>query len=184
MPASVAIRRILRRAASRKVTRAINKVVRKAPSPRERVTGDGSAVARPIICWLFAGGSGVPAATRRRLRSRSQARVRSHHLQKEIFKVCTLRDDREAYTKAFERRFETLDGIVLLAVVERFIVDAGDAQHHAQVAGLRQECSLVPETEEVDVRVQGIRFPLRFDDSIQTQHQWTSTLGICCLAAS
>jgi hypothetical protein len=64
MPASVAIHRILRRAASRKVTRAINKVVHKTPGSRERLRSDGAAMARPITCWLFAGGSDVPAAPR------------------------------------------------------------------------------------------------------------------------
>ncbi|MGA7522595.1 MAG: hypothetical protein WBW84_08930 [Acidobacteriaceae bacterium] len=92
--------------------------------------------------------------------------------------------DMEAGAERLERGLQPLDRILLLGVVEAFIVRAGDAKHHTQVAALGEKCGLIPEAIQVDViRERGGLSP-RFYDSIQTQHYTTSTRGMLGLAAS
>src|SRR6202034_3262640 len=57
-------------------------------------------------------------------------------------------------------------------------------QDHAQVAAFRQKRRVIPEAIQVDVVTEGRRFLPRFDDSIESQHQTTSTRGTFCFAAS
>ena len=57
----------------------------------------------------------------------------------------------EAGAECFERSLQPLDRVLLLGMVETFVVHAGNAQHHAQVAALGQEGGLIPEAIQVDV---------------------------------
>ena len=57
----------------------------------------------------------------------------------------------EAGAEELERSLKALDRVLLLGVVEALVIDTGNAQHHAQVAALGQECRLVPEAVQVDV---------------------------------
>ena len=53
-----------------------------------------------------------------------------------------------------------------------------------KIAALGKEGRLIPEAVEVDVVVERSTLFPRLDDLVETQHQTTSTRGICCLAAS
>jgi len=75
-------------------------------------------------------------------------------------------------------------GITLADAAADFVVHAGDAEHHAQVAALGEKRRFVPEAIQVDVVAKCGGFLPRLDDFIQTQHQSTSTRGALCLAAS
>src|SRR5260370_28213613 len=92
--------------------------------------------------------------------------------------------DVEAGTECFECRFQPLDRILLFALILTFIIHAGDMQDHAEISALGEKRGLVPEAVEADVTVQRRRLLPRLDDSIETQHQNTSTRGTSCLAAS
>ena len=50
--------------------------------------------------------------------------------------------DMEAWPKGFESRFQPLHRVLLLGVVEALVVHALNVQHHPEVAGLGEECSL------------------------------------------
>jgi hypothetical protein len=53
--------------------------------------------------------------------------------------------DVEAFAEGFERRFEQLHCILLFVVIEAFVVNACDAQHHPEVATLGEKSCLSPE---------------------------------------
>ncbi len=90
----------------------------------------------------------------------------------------------EAWAERFQRRFQPLDRILLLRAVQAFVVNAGNAENHADIAGLSEEGRLIPEPVQVDVVVESRTFFPRLDDLIETQHHNTSTRGMNCLAAS
>jgi hypothetical protein len=56
-----------------------------------------------------------------------------------------------AEAEGFECGFEALHGILLLGMVEAFVTDASDGQHHTQIADLGQRRRLVPEPVQIDV---------------------------------
>ena len=92
--------------------------------------------------------------------------------------------DVEAGAKALERRFQPFHRILLCRLIDAFIVHAADAHDHAKVAALGQKRAAAPEPIEVQVRIQRGGFLPRFQDSIHSKHQRTSTAGISCLPAS
>jgi hypothetical protein len=51
----------------------------------------------------------------------------------------------EAGAECLQRGLKPFHRVFLLGMVETFVVHAGDAQHHAQVAALGQEGGLIPE---------------------------------------
>jgi hypothetical protein len=76
----------------------------------------------------------------------------------------------EAWAKRFERRFQPLHRILLLRAVKTFVVHAGNAENHADIAALGKEGRLIPEAVEVDVVVESRTLFPRLDDLIETQH--------------
>src|ERR1700689_1961925 len=60
----------------------------------------------------------------------------------------------EAWAKGLQGRFQPLHRILLLRAVKTFVVHAGNAENHADIAALGKEGRLVPETIEVDVVVE------------------------------
>jgi len=69
-------------------------------------------------------------------------------------------------------------------MVEAFVVHARNTQHYPHIPALGDKRSLIPESIQIDVVIEGSRFLPRLDDLIESQHQTTSTRGTLCLAAS
>jgi hypothetical protein len=90
----------------------------------------------------------------------------------------------EAWAKSLQGGLEPFDRILLVRVVKALVVHAGDVQYHPKIARLRKERRLVPKPIEVDVVVERRALPPRLEDSIEAEHQTTSTRGTPCLAAS
>ena len=84
----------------------------------------------------------------------------------------------------FESCFESLDGIFLGRLIEAFVIDTTHAQDNPQIGTFGEENFIIPEAVQVDIGVECSRFLPRLHDSIQAQHQRTSTAAISCFAAS
>ena len=65
----------------------------------------------------------------------------------------------EAWAEGFQSGFQPLHRILLLRAVEAFVVHAGNAEHHADIAGLGKKGRLIPEAVQVDVVVESTRSP-------------------------
>ena len=53
--------------------------------------------------------------------------------------------DMEAWAERFERRFQPFHRILLRRAVETFVVHAGNAEDHADIAALSKKGCLIPE---------------------------------------
>ena len=83
-----------------------------------------------------------------------------------------------------ESCFQPLDRIFLGRLIEAFVIDTTDSQNDPQIATFGEENFIIPEAVQVDMGVECSRFVPRLHDSIQAQHQRTSTAATSCLAAS